>query len=139
MNSSSMLMGYLLENNHKKWDDNMLNHIWQVVKFNLTKGRSKVLKAINAQLICLFLWNNVEKTLALAQSNNLLSPMILCILASQPKIKYEHERQRVILGISELLSSSHKHQQIIQYYPKLVNLVIGLVKKNCDYRLNDDC
>lgn len=87
MNSSTMLMGYLLENNHKKWDDNMLNHIWQVVKFNLAKGRSKVLKAINSQLICLFLWNSAEKTLALAQANNLLSPMIVCILNSEPKIK----------------------------------------------------
>ena len=73
MNSSTMLMGYLLESNHRKWDDNMLNHIWQVVKFNLTRAKSKVLKAINAQLICLFLWNNPQKTLALAQNDNLLS------------------------------------------------------------------
>lgn len=73
MNSSTMLMGYLLESNHRKWDDNMLSHIWQVVKFNLTRAKSKVLKAINAQLICLFLWNNPQRTLTLAQNDNLLS------------------------------------------------------------------
>lgn len=82
MNSSTMLMAYLLENNHKKWDDNMLNHIWQVAKINLAKAKSKVLKAINAQLICLFLWNNCQKTVALAQQDNLLTPMIVCVLNS---------------------------------------------------------
>lgn len=58
MNSCTMLMAYLLENNYKKWDDVMLNHIWQIVQYNLTKAKSKILKALNAQLICLFLWNN---------------------------------------------------------------------------------
>lgn len=51
-------MAYLLENNHKKWDEALLNHIWQVVKYNLTKAKSKNLKTLNAQLICLLLWNN---------------------------------------------------------------------------------
>lgn len=30
-------------------------------------------------------------------------------------------------------------QELLSYLPKLFNLVISLVKKNCDYRLNDDC
>jgi hypothetical protein len=82
MNSSSILMCYLLENNHKKWDDNILNHIWQLVKFNLLRAKSKILKAINAQLICLFLWTSPQKTIASAQADNLLTQMIVCILNS---------------------------------------------------------
>lgn len=78
----------------------MLNHIWQVVKVNLTRAKSKILKAINAQLICLFLWDNCHKTVAFAQKDNLLPQMILCVLNSEPKIKQEHERIRMILGIS---------------------------------------
>jgi len=66
-------MVYLLENNHQKWDDNILNHIWQLAKFNLLKAKSKVLKAINAQLICLFLWTNSQKTIASAQNDKLFT------------------------------------------------------------------
>ncbi len=66
-------MVYLLENNHQKWNDNILNHIWQLAKFNLLKAKSKVLKAINAQLICLFLWTNPQKTIASAQNDKLLT------------------------------------------------------------------
>jgi hypothetical protein len=73
MNSSTILMVYLLENNHQKWNDNILNHIWQLAKFNLLKAKSKVLKAINAQLICLFLWTNPQKTIASAQNDKLLT------------------------------------------------------------------
>lgn len=75
-----------------------------VAQYNLTKAKSKVLKAINAQLLCVFLWNCPSKTIALAQSNNLLDSMILCILQSESRLKMEHERQRVILGLSELLN-----------------------------------
>lgn len=30
-------------------------------------------------------------------------------------------------------------QEVLAYVPKLFNMVVGLVRKNCDYRLNDDC
>ena len=80
-------MAYLLENNHKKWDNNMLNHIWQVIKFNLIKAKSNTLKTLNAQLISLFLWNNPQQTIVLAQADNLLTPMIICLLNSEIKVK----------------------------------------------------
>lgn len=87
MNSCTILMVYLLENNHRKWDDSMLTHIWQVVKYNLQKGKSKVLTSLNAELIGMLLWNNCVKTLMLAQSDNLLRNLLICLLNSELKLK----------------------------------------------------
>ena len=63
-------------------NENILNHIWQVIKYNLQKAKSKVLKYINAQVIGLYLWNNPQKCIALAQTENLLTQMIVCLLNS---------------------------------------------------------
>jgi len=71
MNSSTILMVYLLENNYQKWDEQTIKHIWQVAKFNLLKAKSKVLKAINAQLLSVLLWNSPSLVILLAQSENL--------------------------------------------------------------------
>jgi hypothetical protein len=108
MNNCTVLMIYLLENYHRKWDEQLINHMWMVAQYNLTKAKSKVLKAINAQLLSVFLWNCPAKTIALAQSANLIEPMLACILHSEAKLKMEHERQRVILGLSELLTLNNK-------------------------------
>lgn len=60
----------------------MLTHIWQVVKHNLQKASSNGLKCLNSQLIGVLLWNNCIKTLMLAQSDNLLRNLIVCLLNS---------------------------------------------------------
>lgn len=87
MNSSSILLVYLLENNYQKLDEQIMRHIWQVAKFNLLKAKSKVLKAINAQLLSVFIWNNPVFAVSLAQAENLLEDVLNCIITSEPKIR----------------------------------------------------
>lgn len=58
MNSCTILMVYLVENNLKKWPESVINHIWEVAKYNLQKAKSNSLKSLNAQLLSVLLWNN---------------------------------------------------------------------------------
>ena len=51
-------MVYLVENNLKKWPESVINHIWEVAKYNLQKAKSNSLKSLNAQLLSVLLWNN---------------------------------------------------------------------------------
>ncbi len=60
-------------------------------------------------------------------------------MTSEPKIKMEHERQRYIFGITEFLSIKEKSNDLMGYYPKLFNLVIGLVRKNAEVRVDLSC
>ena len=72
MNSCTILMVYLVENNIKKCPEPVINHIWEVVKFNLQRAKSHSLKALNAQLICVLIWNSPEYILSMTQQANLL-------------------------------------------------------------------
>ena len=58
MNSCTILMVYLVENNLKKWPESVINHIWEVAKYNIQKAKSNSLKSLNAQLVSVLLWNN---------------------------------------------------------------------------------
>ena len=72
MNSCTILMVYLVENNIKKCPEPVINHIWEVVKFNLQRAKCHSLKALNAQLICVLIWNSPEYILSMTQQANLL-------------------------------------------------------------------
>ena len=132
-------MVYLVENNIKKWTEAVINHVWQVAKFNLMKAKSKILKSLNAELICVLLWNSPEYIITLAQQDNLLNPLCVNIVNCEPKIKEEHQRQRIIFGLCELMLMREKPAEVMPFLPKFFNLMINLVKKNCEVRLDDSC
>jgi hypothetical protein len=72
MNSCTVLMIYLIENNYQKLSNDVIRHVWQVAKFNFFKAKSKSLTSLNIQLTCVMLWSAPIPTLALIQEDNLL-------------------------------------------------------------------
>ncbi len=72
MNGCTVLLIYIVTNNYQKLNNNLINHIWQVVKHNFLKAKSKSLTTLNVQLACVLLWNSVSMTVNQAQHDNLL-------------------------------------------------------------------
>jgi hypothetical protein len=58
----------------------------------------------------MLLWDSAVNVVAIAKEKNLLDAMLNNIINSQAKITLEHERQRVILGICEVLVMANKPQ-----------------------------
>ena len=136
MNSCTILMVYLIENNIKKWPESVVNHVWQVAKFNIEKAKSVTLKALNSQLVCVLLWNSPEHIIALAQQNNLMNTILEQIFSSQTKIVEEHQRQRIIFGLCELFMLKNKPAECLPHLVNLFKLLMTLVERNCEVRLN---
>lgn len=87
MNNCTILMIYLIENNLKKWNDMIINHIWEVAYHNLCKAKSKILTSLTAQLFCVLAWNCPEYIIMKAHQTNVLPQAILFILNSEHKIR----------------------------------------------------
>lgn len=74
----------------------------------------------------------------LAQQSNLLETLCLHIINSKSKIVEEHQRQRLIFGICEILLLKNKPNEILTKVPEFFNLAITLVERNCEVRLDEE-
>ena len=54
------------------------------------------------------------------------------LIMYEAKYEEEHERQRVILGLSSLMKHPDKPQCVISVFPELFKTLIKLIKKNAD-------
>jgi hypothetical protein len=57
------------------------------------------------------------------------------LLSYEPKYEEEHERQRIILGLSTLIKYPEKPQFVLSRFPDLFKILIKLVKKNAQDRI----
>ena len=55
----------------------------------------------------------------------------------EPKYEEEHERQRVILGLSTLMKHTEKPQFVLAAFPELFKTLIKLIKKNAEERIDE--
>lgn len=65
------LLLYLLENNKTGLPEHAYVMILDIVKYNITKAKSKTLKLMNAQLEALLLWVSPKHCLAYTQRESL--------------------------------------------------------------------
>jgi hypothetical protein len=84
------------------------NHIWEFSKINMLKFNSRMLKVLNSQLMAMLLWVAPVQVLTLAHKQNHLSQLLREVTIYESKYEQEHERARVILGLSSLLSLPEK-------------------------------
>ena len=54
------------------------------------------------------------------------------LIVYEPKYEEEHERQRVILGLSTLMKHPEKPQFVLNVFPDLFKTLIKLIKKNAE-------
>ncbi len=126
------LLIYLLENYQKRLPEPVYSHIYEFTKINITKFKSKMMKALTSQLIGMLLWLAPTLTLTLAHRDGLLPTFLKELVSYHAKYEMEHERARVILGLNSLLLLPEKPQEIMEKIPEIFKTAIVLVKKNAE-------
>lgn len=132
------LLIYLLENYQRKLPEAVFNHIYEFSKVNISKYKSKMMKALTSQLIGVLLWLAPTHVLTLAHKDKILDAYLKELTGYHSKYEMEHERARVILGINSILALPNKPQEILARIPDLFKTAIILVKKNAEERIEDD-
>jgi hypothetical protein len=59
------------------------------------------------------------------------------LMIYEGKYEEEHERQRVILGLSSLMKHPEKPQFVLNVFPELFKTLIKLIKKNAEERIDE--
>lgn len=59
------------------------------------------------------------------------------LITYESKYEEEHERQRVILGLTSLMKHPEKPQFVLNVFPELFKNLIKLIKKNAEERIDE--
>ena len=131
------LLIYLLENYQKRLPEQVYHHVYEFTKINLSKFKSKMMRALTSQLIAMLLWLAPAAALSLAHRDGLLATFLKELVGYHTKFEMEHERARLLLGINTLLLLPQKPQEVMETMPELFKTAILLVKKNAEERVED--
>ncbi len=132
MMCATALLIYLLENNTTKLPEQIYILVLAIVKFNILKIKSKSLRVLNSQLQGLLMWINPTLVLKFIEKENIAEQFMKELLAYEPKYEEEHERQRIILGLTSLMKHPDKPQFVLNVFPDLFKTLIKLIRKNAD-------
>lgn len=132
MMCATALLIYLLENNTTQLPEPIYILVLAIVKFNILKIKSKSLKVLNSQLQGLLLWINPALALKFIEKENIAEKFMKELLSYEAKYEEEHERQRVILGLSSLMKHPEKPQFVLVAFPEMFKTLIKLVRKNAE-------
>ena len=80
------LLTNFVENN-QTFNETLLMHIWQIVKYNIIKLQSKNIKTINCQLISMLIYRGGASFLAVVYKDQMLPHILKEILHSENKIE----------------------------------------------------
>jgi hypothetical protein len=137
MMCGTALLIYLLENNRDTLPEPIYILILAIVKFNILKIKSKTLRVLNSQLQGLLLWICPALTYKFIEKEKIADLFMKELTVYEPKYEEEHERQRVILGLSTLMKHTEKPQFVLAAFPELFKTLIKLIKKNAEERIDE--
>lgn len=134
---ATALLIYLLENNKTNLPEPIYVLILAIVKYNITKIKSKTLRVLNSQLEGLMLWISPALTIKFIEKEKIEAQFMKELTAYESKYEEEHERQRVILGLTALMKHPEKPQFILNVFPDIFKMLVKLIKKNAEERIDE--
>ena len=90
------------------------------------------------QLSCVMLWSSPALTVFNAQKDGLLEKMLKSCVSCESLFREEQERQRIILGLCTFLGMKEKPNEIYHILPEIFKLLVNLVKKNAEVRIDEN-
>lgn len=143
LDSCSIMLVYLLETFPSDMTETALPGIWNVCKYNISKGQTLYLKKITCQLMCVMLWKHPIAFLEILHKENGLGILLKYMKSIAGLLEETQERKRVILGNSLFIAGictfltlvDKKFDVLSKLVPVLLRVLVRFVKKNCVSRI----